>query len=164
MKIGAIHGSGITASSENPRIIARQNSAQTPTSSDNGPIGAPDPAAAPGATDGTCRAGISPGTSEALAQLVMPADQTSVSPRTMPLAINSRSRSSENGPSCLPSRPVYHCRSAMYSPLELPVTPAWRTPWPAKPPLRHGAMLSSPADQYGGDTHDRGGWFKNADL
>jgi hypothetical protein len=117
MKIGAIHGSGITASSENPRIIARQNSAQTPTSSDNGPIGAPDPAAAPGATDGTCRAGISPGTSEALAQLVMPADQTSVSPRTMPLAINSRSRSSENGPSCLPSRPEYHCRSAMSCPL-----------------------------------------------
>jgi hypothetical protein len=108
MKMGAIHGNGITASSENPRIIARQNNAQTPTSSDSGPIGAPD-SAAPGAIEGTRCASISPGTSAALVQLAIPVDQTSVSPRTILLAINSRSRSSENGPSCLPSRPVYHC-------------------------------------------------------
>src|SRR5262249_58111522 len=87
MKMGAIHGSGITASSENPRITARQNNAQTPTSSDSGPVGASDPAAAPGATDGTRGAGISPGTSAALVQLAMPVDQTSVSPRTIPLAM-----------------------------------------------------------------------------
>src|SRR6516164_6293861 len=67
--------------------------------------------------DGHDCASISPGTSAALVQLAIPVDQTSVSPRTIPLAINSRSRSSENGPSCLPSRPVYHCRSAICCPL-----------------------------------------------
>jgi hypothetical protein len=47
-----------------------------------------------GADDGAtlCADDIKPGISEALAQLLMPSDQTSVSARTVPAAISSRSR------------------------------------------------------------------------
>ena len=117
MKIGAIHGSRITASSEpqNHRAPGRRPERRhRPTTARS----ALRSTAAPGATDGTRRAGVSPGTPRLWPSWSCP-------PTTPRVAAYHAARDQFAQPLVrkraflLAVATRYHCRSAMYSPLRV---------------------------------------------